>query len=222
MSEMSERVTFTRGPQRMNGVLWMCATIVLTPPLATWPFASAEAAVTQSFGNITPCNPETVAAKRRAGQIIDNIAGKRGEKGFQTGATITDVNGNTIAVYCLLANDKHSGPDQAALFTPKDKPGVWVGACTLLTGQNVFNLMVDKIYRSPDGGSFLGAVTGFKWENYENITAADKTRLETTDATSTAATYKDYEYSYDVATNKLTIDKTEGKSKKQEFARGTA
>jgi hypothetical protein len=211
----------SRRPNPFSMCGWTMATLV---PLATMvPGESAHAQVTVPYGNITPCNAKTVAANMAAGTIAA-VPGQPGEMGFQTGQTLTDVNGNTIAVYCLLANKKHGGPDQAALFTPagKGKQSVWVGACTLGTGQNVFSIMVDQIHRAPDGQSFLGAFTGFKWENYENITPADSKALMAPGATKTDATYKDYDYTYNIAKDTLSINQTTGYYQNTKFGRGDA
>ena len=133
---MGNDVTFTRGSESSNLLAKGSLAMLGLVPLAVAASGSpAHAQVTVPFGNITPCNAATVAANKAAG-TIGAIPGQPGEMGFQTGQTVTDVNGATIAVYCLLMNAKHGGPDQAALFTPAPTrlnpapQSVWVGGCT--------------------------------------------------------------------------------------------
>jgi hypothetical protein len=185
---------------------WVMTTLL--PLAVTVPCGSAHAQVTQPFPNLIPCNSNTVKLAQAAGKV-QAIPGQPGEMGFVSGSAIPDIGGNTIGVYCLLPNAKHGGPDQAALYTPAGKPGVWVGACTLTTGQNVFTIMADKIVPAANGQSFLNLFTGFTWKNYENITPADMKALAAGGAgTKTAATYNNYEYNYSVKTNQLTVTKT--------------
>ena len=186
------------------GSIWLVAALQWHP---------AYADVTQAAPNLIPCNAQQLAIQKRLGNV-GPIPGKMGETGYVTLSPYYDLQGNSIAVYCLEKNANHGGPDQAALYTPAPvkgvpQPGVWVGACTLATGQNVFTFTGDKIVKGANGASIINQFTGFSWSNYENITPADQRKLKTGGpGTKTGATYNNYEYQYTVKGNKLAITQT--------------
>ena len=93
---------------------------------------------------------------------------------------------------------QHGGPDLGYLYTPKGKNGVWIGACTLTTGQNLFTIKTDKLLPGPDGGATFNKFTGFTWKNYANDDGKETVK-------------KDFEYDYDAVKDKLSISRTEGK-----------
>lgn len=125
------------------------------------------------------------------------VPGKPGETGWLLDDTEADANGNKIQVWCLKAvpgpnPPAHGGPDFALLYKPagaKDADAVWVGACTFPGGQNKPNKDFTKL---PNGKP--KQFTKVTWFNYEPPPNGAN----------------DWDYSYDPATNKLTLSKTAG------------
>src|SRR5215831_6438212 len=125
------------------------------------------------------------------------VPGKPGETGWLLDDTESDANGNKIQLWCLQSipgpnPPAHGGPDFALLYKPagaKDADAVWVGACTFPGGQNKPNKDFTKL---PNGKP--KQFTKVTWFNYEPPPNGAN----------------DWDYSYDPATNNLTLSKTTG------------
>jgi hypothetical protein len=121
------------------------------------------------------------------------VPGKAGEMGWLLEEEV-DQAGNKLQTWCLQAlAGKHGGPDFGSLWKPTgaaDEDAVWVGACTFPQGRNQPNKGFAE--RNNDGVPDL--FTTLTWVNVQ----------PPPDGTN------DWEYSYDTATNKLTVKKTKG------------
>jgi hypothetical protein len=201
------RVTIAAVALALTACLADRATAPRSPSIPSLDVVATD--VTQAFpANIPTCDANLIAAAEQAGRIVA-LPGKPNEKGILL-ATQQDIAGNTIEVWCLKARERvHGGPDLGYLFTPKGAAeGVWIGACTLVTGQNYFTLRVDEIVNGTGGQLFFNKFTGFSWKNFEKDDG-------------TANAKKDFEYDYVVATGKLTITRTQGAYKDTTAANGT-
>jgi hypothetical protein len=191
--------------------------------------APALADVTLPFPGMVICRSDFLALDK-VKRLITDVPGKPGEKGVLEGE-IFDSKGNRIQVWCLLKKiPDHGGPDLAYLFTPNMGKGLWIGACTFDAGQNNFTYSYKMLVRfqipiktnvfiikrpTMDANGKITDVeflrdeimvrqgpdmfTGFFWHNYEGL-----------DPKNPQAERNDFEYSYDVAKNQLTISKTTG------------
>jgi hypothetical protein len=155
-------------------------------------------AVEVPFPTNVLCTKE-VLKQAAAKKMLVDVPGKPGEKGHLQGQLI-DSKGNMIQVWCLEANKDHGGPDLGYLYTPKGGKGVWVGACSLVDGQNNFWLSYDKVV----GAKVNGVPTvipeefkGFRWHNFQKDDGKNNKKV-------------DYEYKYTVAGDKLAVSRTEG------------
>lgn len=125
------------------------------------------------------------------------VPGKPGESGWLIENVEADANGNKIQVWCLKSvpgpnPPKHGGPDFALLYKPagaKDADAVWVGACTFPRGRNDQNKEFTKL---PNGQP--KQFTKLTWFNREPPPGGTN----------------DWDYSYDTASGKLTLNKTMG------------
>lgn len=124
------------------------------------------------------------------------VPGKPGETGWKLD-TETDDKGNVVDIWCLKPNAKHGGDDFGYLWTPKGGASVWVGACVFGCGQNKHN----KQFVDKDDGKGGGKPNGRPDEF---------TRLTWFNAEPPPAGTKDWAFSFNPATGKLTISKTEG------------
>lgn len=103
----------------------------------------------------------------------------------------TDSAGNKVILWCLKPNANHGGPDLGLLFVPNGKTnadGLWIAGCVLAGGMNTYQFSIDDRTK---------VFTKFVWYNI----GPDPNN---------ANRYIRYIYTYDVATNTLTIVKEEG------------
>jgi hypothetical protein len=103
----------------------------------------------------------------------------------------TDSAGNKVILWCLKPNAKHGGPDLGLLYVPNGKTnadGVWIAGCVLAGGMNTYQFSIDNRTK---------VFTQFVWYNI----GPDPNN---------ANRYIRYVYTFDVATNTLTIRKEEG------------
>ena len=103
----------------------------------------------------------------------------------------TDSAGNKVILWCLKANADHGGPDLGLLYVPNGKTnadGLWIAGCVLAGGMNTYQVSIDDRTK---------VFSKFVWYNI----GPDPNN---------ANRYIRYVYTYDVATNTLTIVKEEG------------
>ena len=123
--------------------------------------------------------------------IADALTYRRVNMGGDFTLSYSDKAGNKVLLWCLKANADHGGPDLGLLYVPNGKQvsdGVWIAGCVLAGGMNTYQFSVDNR---------TGVFTKFVWYNI----GPDPNN---------ANRYIRYIYTYDVATNTLTIVKEEG------------
>ncbi|MFO0898922.1 MAG: hypothetical protein U0836_15970 [Pirellulales bacterium] len=155
-------------------------------------------AVEVPFPTNVLCTKE-VLKEAEKNKMLVAVPGKAGEKGHLQGQLV-DSKGNMIEVWCLQANNDHGGPDLGYLYTPKGGKSVWVGACSLVDGQNHFWLSYDKLVGAKVNGVptvIVEEFKGFRWHNFQADDGKNNKKV-------------DYEYKYTVAGDKLAISRTEG------------
>jgi hypothetical protein len=141
------------------------------------------------------CPP--AAGDAQFGKEPKDVPGKPGEKGWLVEDTQVDDKGNKIERWCLRAGNGHGGPDFAWLWKAKgvkDADAVWIGACLFPRGQNKPNkgfVDVNTVGR-PNG----------KPDEFKQLTWFN--------AEPPPAGTNDWDYSFDTATGKLTVNKTKG------------
>lgn len=106
-------------------------------------------------------------------------------------------NGDTLAVWCVDKNANHGGPALGYYFKPNGKDGVWVGLCKFDDGLNNYWIKTDE----------KGNITQTQWVNY-GIPDDSKDVFILV-------------FTYDVATNSLTIEKIWGRWSKDRNGKWT-
>jgi hypothetical protein len=111
--------------------------------------------------------------------------------------TKTYPNGDTLEVWCVDKNANHGGPALGYYFTPKGKDGVWVGLCKFADGLNNYYVETDR----------AGNVTRTQWMNYGFPDDSKDVYILV--------------FTYDVATNSLTVEKIWGRWSKDRNGKWT-
>lgn len=174
--------------------------------------------------------------------LIVAVPGKKGENGLLEKALV-DSKGNQVQIWCLKARvgqdntTAHPGPDFGFLYKPagaKDEDAVWIGACCFANGRNDMSpppkgnkaVKLDKAVKIPDLD-----ITDIDYDSTKDVVKSAK--IDNTPASVSIALdqfttlgwhnyqapndTKDWDYTYDVAANKLLIEATAGTWKQQRF-----